>query len=171
MEIVIRQEKREDYPVVYDVVRQAFTGAAYSDGTEQDLVERLRGSRAFIPALSLVAEVGHVVVGYILFTKASVGSAAVLALAPLAVLPTYQQHGIGSRLVETGHRLARQLGYAYSVVLGSDTYYPRFGYVPAGRFGIERPSGFPEAYFMAVPLGEKAPALSGRMQYAPEFGI
>ncbi len=71
-----------------------------------------------------------------MFTKATVESSTVLVLAPLSVLPEYQKQGIGNALIKEGHRIAGELGYRYSVVLGSEKYYPRTGYLPAENFGI-----------------------------------
>lgn len=167
----IRREEAEDYGAVYSVVKAAFDSAEHSDGTEQDLVDALRKGEAFIPELSLVAEVDGEIAGHILFTRAGVGDAAVLALAPLSVLPAYQRRGIGMSLIKEGHSIAAQLGYEYSVVLGSETYYPRAGYVPAASFGIRPPFDVPEENFMACKIKEGAPDLCGVMKYAKEFGI
>ena len=104
--MLIRQEKAEDYEAVYHVVQEAFRNAEYTDGNEQNLVVALRKSKAFIPQLSLVAVEDQRVVGYILFTKAVVNGVQVLALAPLAVLPEYQNRGIGLDLIAEGHRAA-----------------------------------------------------------------
>ena len=37
-----------------------------------------------------------------------------------------------------------------------ETYYPRFGYVPAAQFGIKEPAGIPSANFMALKLRPEA---------------
>ena len=71
----------------------------------------------------------------------------------------------------TGRILARELGYGYSVVLGSEKYYPRFGYIPAVQMGIEVPDGFSSINFMAVKLNEDAGPVEGGVKYAKEFGI
>lgn len=102
----IRQEQPKDYKAVYHLVQQAFSQAEHRDGNEQDLVEALRKSDAFIPALSMVAEEGKRIVGYILFTKATIERQTVLALAPLAVLPGYQRRGIGLAMMAQGHETA-----------------------------------------------------------------
>ena len=47
----IRQERREDYDAVYQVIKEAFASAEHSDGNEQDLVAALRKSKSFIPEL------------------------------------------------------------------------------------------------------------------------
>lgn len=169
--LLIRQETDSDLDAVYTLIQTAFATAEHSDGTEQDLVVALRSSDAFIPELALVAVADAKIVGYIMFTKASAGGQTLLVLAPLAVLPDYQQHGIGSALIREGHRIAKELGYGYISVLGSDTYYPRFGYQPAVQLGLEVPAGIPAANFMALKLRPEAPPLCGTLQYAKEFGL
>ena len=59
------------------------------------------------------------IIGHILLTKIMIGSNVELALAPLSVLPDHQKRGIGSALINEGHRIAKTLGYSYFVVLGS----------------------------------------------------
>lgn len=167
----IRQEKPEDYEEVYELVREAFASAEHADGNEQDLVAALRKGKAFIPELSLVAEEGGRLAGHILFTRARVGEVEVLALAPLSVRPAFQRQGVGTALTEEGHRIARELGFPYSIVLGSENYYPRLGYREATGFGVEAPEGIPSANFMAIRLLEEAPALDGPVTYAEEFGM
>ena len=169
--MVIRQEQMCDYEAVYALIKEAFASAEHADGNEQDLVEALRKGKAFIPELSLVAEIDHQLAGHILFTKARVGGQEVLALAPLSVKPCYQRQGVGTALILEGHKIAKELGYQYSVVLGSETYYPRVCYVPAQQFGIHAPDGIPAENFMAIALQENARPLSGSMVYALEFGM
>ena len=118
--LTIRQESKNDYEEVYNVIKTAFETAEHSDGNEQDLVVALRKSDNFIPELSLVAVMDNKIVGYILFTKIKVDKQEELALAPLVVLPEYQKQGIGRTLIQEGHKKAKELGYHYSVVLGSD---------------------------------------------------
>ncbi len=169
--MIIRQETQQDYPAVYQLVQEAFEGAEHSDGTEQDLVVALRKSEAFIPELSLVAEADGKLVGHILFSKNKIGAHDALTLAPLAVLPAYQGSGVGTALMDEGHRIARALGFSCSIVLGSERYYPRVGYVPAERFGIQAPFPVPSENFMALPLSPEGEQLCGIVTYAKEFGL
>ena len=156
---------------VYRVVKTAFETADHSDGNEQDLVVALRNSDSFIPELSLVAVKEDKIVGYILFTKIKIENHEEIALAPLAVLPEYQKQGIGSMLIEQGHKIAKQLGYHYSIVLGSENYYPKFGYIPATQYGIQAPFDVANENFMAVKLNDTDIEIKGVVQYAKEFGI
>ena len=169
--LTIRQENKNDYEEIYNVIKTAFETAEHSDGNEQDLVVALRKSDNFIPELSLVAVIDNKIVGYILFTKIKIGKQEELALAPLGVLPEYQKQGIGRTLIQEGNKKAKELGYHYSVVLGSDKYYPKFGYVSAKEYGIVAPFDVPDENFMAIKLNDTDIEIKGIVQYAKEFGI
>ena len=169
--ITIRQETPADHAEIYSLIQTAFASAEHRDGNEQDLVVMLRNSMSFIPELSLVAIEDGNIVGHILFTKALVNNVEILALAPLAVLPKYQNRGIGLALIERGHYIARRLGYRYSVVLGHSKYYPKAGYVPADTYGINAPFAIESESFMAICLDKNAGRLDGVVKYDKAFGV
>lgn len=169
--MLIRKEEPKDYEIVYSLVKEAFDSAEHSDGNEQDLVKALRKGEAYIPDLSLVAEIDGKIVGHIMFTRAKIGGNMVLVLAPLSVLPEYQRKGIGISLMKEGHKIADELGYGYSIVLGSQRYYPKAGYLPASKFGIEPPFDVPDENFMAYRIKEDVSHIHGIVKYAKEFGI
>ena len=135
---VVRVADADDHLGILDVERAAFGGEV-----EADLVQRLvADSRAFVPELSLVAEDEGVIVGHVLFTRATcgtgTGSSAVL-LAPLAVRPEHQGAGVGTRLVREGLARAAESGIGLALVLGDPAYYSRFGFEPALPHGILSP--------------------------------
>lgn len=167
----IRQEQPSDHDTVYQIVKLAFESAEHRDGNEQDLVVALRNSKAFVPELSLVALCDGHVVGHILFTEVKVGEKTALALAPLSVLPAYQHQGIGLSLMAEGHKIARELGYEYSIVLGDPCYYPKAGYRSADLFGIVAPFEVPSDAFMAIKLKPTAEPIQGIVEYDPAFGM
>ena len=169
--MIIRHELPTDYDSVYYVVKKAFATAEHSDGNEQDLVNALRKSTAFIPELSLIAEENNKIIGHIMLTKLLIENHIILALAPLYVLPEKQYQGVGSALIAEAHKRAKSLGYNYSVVLGSEKYYPKFGYLPAENFNILPPFEVPQENFMALKLRDDAPKIAGIVKYAKEFGI
>lgn len=169
--LTIRAEQTDDYTEVYQVITAAFQTAEYSGGNEADLVNNLRESPSFIPELSLVALQDNRIVGHILFTKAFVGETTVLALAPLSVLPQYQNQGIGQALIKKGHETAQKLGYKFSVVWGHAEYYPKTGYIPADRYGIKAPFETAKENFMAICFDQQYDRLNGTIKYDDAFGI
>lgn len=93
-----------------------------------------------------------------------------MGLAPMAVMPAAQRRGIGSALIRSGLERCAQLGYSAVVVLGHPEYYPRFGFVPASRFGIGCEYEVPDEVFMALELEPGAlTGMSGTIRYHPAF--
>lgn len=172
--ITIRQEQPSDYSAVFQLIEAAFKTDPHSDGSEQHLVERLRKSQAFIPELSLVAELDGQVVGHLLISKITIKndeqSQEELSLAPVSVLPQFQGRGIGSALIKKGHEIAANLGFGIIVLLGHETYYPKFGYQQADLVGIRFPFEAPLINCMVVELQANALSkISGTVEYPPEF--
>lgn len=170
----IRQETYADHTYTEDVIERAFKDEIHSDQTEHHLVSRLRSTEAFIPELSLIAEIDNQIVGHILFTKIKVVDTKqhteILALAPVSVLPAYQRRGVGSALIQYGHQIARALGYIAIALIGHDAYYPRFGYLKADTFDIQFPFDAPVENCMIVEL--RLGALSnvqGMIEYPSAF--
>ena len=177
MKVEIRKEVKEDFGTVFELIKNAFEKEEYSDHKEQYLVESLRSSDAFVPELSLIAEVNNQIVGYILLTKINIIDAdrkinTSLAMAPVAVLPEFQGNGIGAKLIEAAHHKAKELGFGSVVLLGHENYYPKFGYKLTKEFGIKLPFDVPDANCMAIELTENALLnISGIVQYPKEFEI
>ena len=167
----IRPEACADHDAITAVIRAAFAQQPYASHHEHELVERLRDSGDYVAQLTLVAEHEGEIIGHIMFSTARVANTTILALAPLAVLPAYQGQGVGSSLVQTAHRIGGDLEYPLSVVLGSPTYYRRFGYVPASQFGLQAPFPVEEGYYQACPLYQPLPPLSGSVIYPAAFLI
>ena len=173
--VIIRQENQTDFPLVFNLIKASFENEIHTDHQEQYLVERLRKSVDFIPELSLVAENQGNIVGYILLSKIKILSQinnpkGSLALAPVAVLPQYQNQGIGGRLIATAHEKAKNLGFDSVIVLGHESFYPKFGYVTAENFNIKSPFDVPSKNFMAIELvHESLKSVEGIVEYPKEF--
>lgn len=174
MDIAIRQETKEDYRSTEAVVEKAFKDAENSDHNEQILVEKLRRSDAFIPELSLVAELNEEIIGHIMLTKLFIENEGdiyeSLALAPVSVLPQYQNKGIGSKLINQSLKIAKRFGYKSVIVLGHEKYYPRFGFKCASIWGIKAPFDVPDEAFMALELeAGSLDGVTGSVVYSKEF--
>lgn len=163
MNLHIRPEREEDHAVVQRVNEEAFGGQ-----TEAKLVNRLRVHSRF---LSLVAESDGEIVGHILFTPVTLDDEdrGIMGLAPMAVLPGQQGKGIGSALIETGLQACREADASAVIVLGHADYYPRFGFVPASRFGVSSEYDVPDENFMALELRPGALAGGGLIRYHHVF--
>ncbi|RMG72748.1 MAG: N-acetyltransferase, partial [Bacteroidetes bacterium] len=95
----------------------------------------------------------------------------VVVLAPVAVRPDRQRLGIGQALIRESLSRARAAGHSAVSVLGDPAYYPRFGFAPAGNWGIEAPFSVPPEAFMALELRPGSLAgVAGKLHYAPAFG-
>ncbi|MGE3298106.1 MAG: GNAT family N-acetyltransferase [Porticoccaceae bacterium] len=164
--MLIRAEEQRDWAAVHAVNVSAFETPA-----EATLVDALREQAQ--PLVSLVAEDNGAIVGHIMFSPVSLSghpALRIIGLAPMAVTPEHQRKGIGSALVRAGLEQCKQLGFGAVVVLGHPAYYPRFGFVPSARFGVDCEYEVPEEVFMIVELqaGHLSGA-SGKVKYHAAF--
>jgi putative acetyltransferase len=162
----IRPEADADRTAVH-----AVNDAAFETSAEANLVETLRAKGAEL--ISLVADVDGVVVGHILFSPVSLTGQSqlnVVGLGPMAVTPQHQRKGIGSALVREGLKRCKQRGCHAVVVLGHAEYYPRFGFVPAVRYGLRSEYDVPDDVFMIAELEDGAlQGASGLIRYDEAF--
>ncbi|HLG17930.1 MAG TPA: N-acetyltransferase [Blastocatellia bacterium] len=165
--MIVRHENAGDAAGIRRVNEMAFDTVV-----EAKLVDKLR-ERGMV-TFSLVAIDVEQIVGHILFSPVTIESGGrqfpALGLGPMAVLPEFQNRGIGSRLVITGLDECRQAGHESVVVVGHPEYYPRFGFIPASRFGLRCEYDVPDEVFMALELHEGALSeRAGLVRYQPEF--
>jgi putative acetyltransferase len=162
----IRREQAADIGAIRVVNR-----AAFATGAEADLVDALREQAE--PTVSLVADDAGSIVGHIFFSPVTLlghTELRIMGLAPMAVLPAVQRHGIGSALVRAGLEHCARLGACAVIVLGHPEYYPRFGFTPASRFGISSEYDVPDEVFMALELEPGAlRERSGTIRYHAAF--
>ena len=163
----IRPEEPGDIRAIHQVNRQAFETAV-----EASLVDALR--RQAQPLISLVAVVDDEVAGHILFSPVTLSSdpgARIMGLAPMAVVPAKQRQGIGTALVRAGLEECRRLSFEAVIVLGHADYYPRFGFVPASRYGLTCEYDVPDDVFMVLELSPGTlEGRSGVIRYHAAFG-
>jgi putative acetyltransferase len=152
----VRREMPADVASIRRVNRSAFETEA-----EANLVDALR--RRAQPFISFVALEQDGIAGHIAFSPVTLlphPDLPLMGLAPMAVLPGRQRLGIGSALVRAGLDECRRLNAAAVVVVGHAGFYPRFGFVPASRFGLACEYDVPDDVFMAMEL--EPGSLSGR---------
>jgi predicted N-acetyltransferase YhbS len=169
MKIKIEAETEEDY----EQIRALHTLAFNRDG-EAKLVEKLRRTPIYIRELSLVARYRNTVIGHILFYPIKInfhGKKCVsLALAPISVIPRFQNRKVGTRLIWEGLEKARKLGFKSVIVVGHPDYYPRFGFKKASKYGISASFDVPDNALLAIELEKDAlKDCRGTVAYPDEY--
>lgn len=169
--MILRTETVQDFEEVYKLNYLAF-------GNREDesiLIERIRKSEEFVPELSIVAEMDNEIVGHLLLSKAIVEDhkkvSTVIVLAPIAVKPNCQKQGIGSELIEEGIRRCKALGYSIILLIGHPSYYPRLGFKPARKYGLElKQFEVPDEVFMVYEVEDgKLHEINGELKYPKSF--
>ena len=166
-DITIRPERPSDVQAIHDLVRDAF-----GRELEAELVSKLRESAGYLPDLSLVALRDGQIIGHIMITELDYQSDAgsrvqTTILAPLAVLPSHQNQGIGGALSRAALELTTKAGYRSMILVGHPTYYPQFGFRPASAWGIRYATAIPDDVFMAIELAPGALANAAGTVYLP----
>ena len=147
----IRAEKSADLDGISKINIEAF-----DTKEEVTIVNALRSSG--VTNISLVYEKNNELVGHILFTPVELigdkSSLKLMGLAPMAVIPKFQNKGVGSSLIKEGIQQCIDNGYDAIIVLGHPDYYPKFGFVPSIKYGIKSEYDVPDEVFMALELKE-----------------
>lgn len=146
--IIVRPEQPGDEDAIDQLLDAAFSPSKI----ESRLVRLLRQRGQLIG--SLVATSQGRIVGHAAFSPVMLGGDAVdggAGLAPVAVLPEFQNRSIGSALCREGLQRMMDLGWRWIVVVGHPTYYPRFGFTKGSAFGLSNEYGVDDP-FMAIEL-------------------
>jgi putative acetyltransferase len=166
----IRSEAPDDAAAI-----RAVHLAAFDTAGEADLVEAVRATTSARSRDAVVASadgriVGHALLSHVELLERGVARPAML-LAPVAVTPAFQHRGVGTALV---HECIGRAEHAFEPILllvGHPAYYPRFGFVPAARLGIEPPEPQPGEVLLVRRLARFDPAWRGRVRYPDAFAL
>jgi putative acetyltransferase len=164
--VVVRPTVLADRPAVVELVRRAFTHGTRNGHEEVDIVERTWTLEPGDDVIDLVAEREGEIIGHVLAAPGTLGTTPLLAVAPLAVAPAHQRHGIGSGLMVELIQRAEDAAWPAVVLLGNPKYYERFGFEPAGRTGVVYlPVGPESPYFQIRQLTRYTQSLHGSFAY------
>jgi putative acetyltransferase len=145
----IRSANLKDTEEIKNLYLQAF------DDSEAELVSNvavnLLHEKPTINIISLVATDNNKIIGHIAFSPVFLDSTNKhfgYILAPLAILPTHQNKGVGSTIVKQGLDLISSLGAFIIFVYGDPQYYSRFGFKTdlAENFTPPYPLQYPEGW-------------------------
>ena len=140
--LTIRNEKKEDYRTVEQLIRDAFWNLYVPGCNEHYILHNLRKSKDFIPELDFVAENEGQIVGQIAYSRGTIKAKGaehqgVITFGPVSALPAFQRRGIGSALIIHTISLARDMGYPAICIYGDPRYYSRFSFRCAERYEIK----------------------------------
>jgi putative acetyltransferase len=102
-------------------------------------------------------------------TRGLVAVAPVLALGPLSVRPDRQRAGVGGALMHAVLAAADAGNEPLVALLGSTSYYQRFGFRLAGEYGITPRHPEWRPHFQVRPLAAYDPAVRGEFAYPEPF--
>ena len=166
----IRPERPADHPAIRRLV-----AAAFDPEPVADLVDAIRASEHYLPAMAFVAEIAGTVVGHTMISGATLRAAdnewPIVMLSPLAVAKTHRRQGIGGVLVRAVCAIVDQRGEPLVVIEGDPAYYGRFGFEHSLLYGIEieLPEWAPPEAAQVMRLASYDPALRGKVEYPPAF--
>lgn len=170
MDFKLRAEHVGDNSMVAALLDDSF-GGQY----ESALVARVRETQDYAPELTLVAEQAGAVVGFIMLSYVYLDSgdakAKVLALGPVAVVPSHQKSGIGGALIRETIKIANARKEPLIVLLGHETYYQRFGFERASLHGIRPPVDWEDGNFMILKLDGYHDQMQGTIRYSDAWQI
>ncbi len=140
-DIIIRNERADEYREVETVIRNAFWNVYVPGCSEHYLAHVMRGHRDFVKELDLVAEAEGRIVGNVMYTKSrlmdeSGREKAILTFGPVSVLPQFQRQGIGRAPLGYSFGKAVELGYDAIVIFGSPGNYVSRGFKSCKRFNV-----------------------------------
>lgn len=160
--IIVRQEETNDIRDVEALTRKAFWSEERYKKTslgcdEHYIVHVLRRDKNLIKELNLVAEINGKIIGHIIYCLGKIITKEneiknVINFGPLSVLPDYQGKGIGSYLMRTSIKIAKEIGYDAIFVFGHPDYYCKFGFIDAKVYGISTSDGKNFPAFMVLNL-------------------
>jgi putative acetyltransferase len=152
--MMIRSERVKDVEAIAEVTKAAFENHPYSRQTESFIIDALRAAGAL--TVSLVAEVEDAVVGHVAFSPVTIsdGSDNWYGLGPVAVLPAFQNRGIGTALINEGLSALKSLGARGCALVGEPAFYQRFGFKSVPELTME---GVPQENLLALPFGDHMP--------------
>lgn len=166
--MIIRREEPRDYEVVETITRNAFYNLYVPGCVEHYLVHTMRGHEDFIPELDFVLELNGEIVGYIMYTKATLTDAQgqekdILTFGPLCIAPEYQRRGFGKLLMRHSFEKALAMGYDTVVIFGTPSNYVSSGFVSCKKHNVcMQGDKFPAAMLVKE---LKPGALDGRKWY------
>ena len=145
-------ETEEDYFEVENMVRNSFWNVYRPGAFEHYIVHNLRDDESFLENLTYVMESNDEIIGYITYSEGFIDYGderiGAVVLGPLAIHEDFQNHGLGSKLIDHTLNLAKDEDIPFVFVVGDEDYYRRFGFISASEYDL---------YLEGTDMGEECP--------------
>lgn len=159
---VIRNEKKEDYREVENLIRESFWNVYRPGCLEHYVIHKLRDDKAFIPELDFVMELDGRLIGQNMFMKANIKSddgrdIPIMTMGPICITPELKRKGYGKFLLDYSLDKAKEYGCKAVCFEGNIDFYGKSGFTFASNFGIRYhglPEGADASFFLCKELEE-----------------
>ena len=173
----IRNEKKEDYRAVENLIRESFWNVYRPGCLEHYVIHKLRDDVDFIPELSFVMELDGEIIGQNMFMKANIKAddgrdVPIMTMGPICIAPEFKGKGYGKILLDYSLTKAKEFGCKAICFEGNIDVYGKSGFTFASNFGIRYhglPDGEDASFFLCKELEEGyLDGVTG--EYAPPQG-
>ncbi len=139
--IIIRQEKKEEYREVENLVRESFWNVYRPGCLEHYVLKCLRNDPDFVPELDFVMVKDSRIIGQNIFVRAVIKSddgrdIPIMTMGPICISPELKHRGYGKMLLDYSLEKAAAAGCGALCFEGSIEFYGRSGFKYASEYGI-----------------------------------
>ena len=157
---LIRLERKEDYPVVENLIRESFWNVYRPGCSEHYVIHVLRDEPAFVKQLDFVMEQNGKLIGQNMFMKTVINAddgreIPVLTMGPICITPELKRKGYGKKLLDYSLEKAAALGFGAVLFEGNIGFYGKCGFDYSSRFGIryhDLPEDADSSFFLCKEL-------------------
>ena len=145
---LIRLERKEDYHVVENLIREAFWNVYRPGCMEHYLITRLREHPDFVKELDFVMEKDNRIIGQNMFMHALIKAddgrqVPIMTMGPICIANELKRNGYGKKLLDYSIEKAKEMGAGALCFEGNIDFYGKSGFTYASEYGI-RYHGLPE---------------------------
>jgi putative acetyltransferase len=131
--LTFRPETPADVEVIDDLTARPFAPMAFFDGTEPQVIKRLRARQELTLSLFALDGAGQIL-GHVAFSQVHIpGQTDWYGLGPISVEPAHQLKGIGRAMVKEAITQLRHLGARGIALVGNPAAYGPMGFVSLGH--------------------------------------
>lgn len=146
--ITIRNERKDEYRIVENLVRESFWNVYRPGCLEHYVLNQLRDDPAFVPELDFVMEKDGEIIGQNIFMRTEIQvddgrEIPIMTMGPIGILPEYKRQGYGKILLDYSLDRAKEEGCKAVCFEGNIDFYGKSGFALASQYGI-RYHGVPE---------------------------